>query len=472
MIIGAAERENLFDLKIQSALEGLTPEYSKCLNKLSKDNALSIATYISAARSETSLSDNYRRTIIKILSFFSLFCKNKSFESMTRNDEVLPFLDRLRKPESVDPMHKWVGTHNLYHIVLVRFFKWLYYPDMVPKARPKPPMVENIGMQRRREISTIKPTDLWTPEDDSLFLKYCPSKRIKCYHTVSRDSSCKPHEILGLKLRDIVFKTSGNYQYAEVLVNGKTGGRHIPLINSIPHVKDYLDHEHPQPDNPNAPFICGIGKSLGRSIGVTSLYILYDNYKKEYFPKLLDSPNVPPEDKQKITELLKKPWNTYIRRHSSLTEKAKILKEPILKMHAGWSARSQTHLIYEHWFGNESSNGLLEAYGIISKDKQLSDILRPKQCPNCNEPNKPDTKFCAKCRMVLHYDSYLETLELEKQKEDKLTVIEERFNTMQTQLQTLLSAVTNMKDQDKLNEFARTLFESGIVRKIPINGNE
>ena len=27
------------------------------------------------------------------------------------------------------------------------------------------------------------------------------------------------------------------------------------LIDSIPYVKDYLDHEHPQPGNPNAIFI-------------------------------------------------------------------------------------------------------------------------------------------------------------------------------------------------------------------------
>src|SRR5215471_14576950 len=37
------------------------------------------------------------------------------------------------------------------------------------------------------------------------------------------------------------------------------------------------------------------------------------------------------------------------------------------------------------------------------------DILKPKQCPNCNEPNKPDSEFCAKCRMVLTYDAYNET---------------------------------------------------------------
>jgi integrase len=104
---------------------------------------------------------------------------------------------------------------------------------MPSKSRPKPPVIENIGRLKRKELSIYKPTDLWSEEDDKLLLKYCPSKRIKCYHMVSRDTSCRPHEILKLKIKDIMFKTSGNYQYAEVLVNGKTGSRHIPLIPSL-----------------------------------------------------------------------------------------------------------------------------------------------------------------------------------------------------------------------------------------------
>jgi hypothetical protein len=282
---------------------------------------------------------------------------------------------------------------------------------------------------------------------------------------VSRDTSCRPHEILKLKLRDIMFKTSGNYQYTEVLVNGKTGSRSIPLINSIPYVKDYLDYEHPQPGNQNAPFICGVGKSLGRSIGIMSLYVIYNDYKKEYFPKLLKNPNVTPEDKNKISELLKKPWNPYIRRHSALTEKSGILKEHYLRQYAGWSMRSHMPEKYLHYFGNESSEGLLEACGIITKDKNQLSILKPKQCPNCNEPNKPDSKFCARCRMVLTYDAYNETLEDQKQKEDKVAVMEERFNSIQSQMQTLITALGSMNQSDK-NMVAKQLVRSGVFETV------
>lgn len=77
------------------------------------------------------------------------------------------------------------------------------------------------------------------------------------------------------------------------------------------------------------------------------------------------------------------------------------------------------HLKYLHYFGNESSESLLEAYGLVDHGVFI-DELKPKQCPNCNEPNKPDARFCAKCRLVFSYDAYEETLkEQEKQKMDR-----------------------------------------------------
>ena len=155
--------------------------------------------------------------------------------------------------------------------------------------------------------------------------------------------------------------------------------------------------------------------------------MVYRRYKLEYFTELSEKdPVVPPEDKQRIKELLKKPWNPYIRRHSALTEKSTILKEHVLRQHAGWSGRSQMHLKYLHYFGNESSESLLEAYGIMPKNQQI-DQLKPKQCPNCSEPNKPDSKFCTKCRMVLTYDAYSETVEEKQQKESEVKELSEKY---------------------------------------------
>ena len=322
----------------------------------------------------------------------------KSFENMTKEDIVL-FLNSFKKSEPLDPLHQSIGTYNLYAVHLIRFFRWLYSPDMTPTERPRPDCVRNVTQLKRKEKSIYKPSDMWTADDDLLFLQHCPSKRVRCYHAIARDSSCRPHEILKLKIKDVVFKMVGDKQYAEITVNGKTGQRHIPLIDSIPYLKDYLD-DHPFRTNPNSPLICGEGKSFGRFVTVRTLERWYRIYKNQYFPRLLKDPRVNPEIKNSIADLLKKPWNPYIFRHSALTAKSKILKESVLRQHAGWQPGSNMHLKYVHYFGNESSESILEAYGLTPKSEQV-DKLRPKACPNCSEPNKVDSKFCAKCRMVL-----------------------------------------------------------------------
>jgi integrase len=443
----------LFDKKVALATEGLIPFFEKILRaRTSKENALIISEYIAAAKRDINLSNGYRKANIEILVELSKFHSNKkNFKEMTRED-ILLYLDSLRRPEESDPLHKWIGTYNLYLAILVRFFKWLYYPDVEPSKRSKPQAVENIAQLKRREQSIYKPTDLWTQEDDLLFLKYCPSKRDRCYHATSRDLSCRPHEILNIRIRDVAFKITGNCQYAEVLVNGKTGSRHIPLISSIPYLKDWLD-SHPQRGNSNAFLIPSVSdRSFGKNMSVHGLLMIYRRYKLEYFAKLLEDPTVIPEDKQKIKELLKKPWNPYIRRHSALTEKSKILKEHVLRQHSGWSPRSQMHLKYIHYFGNESSESLLEAYGIVTRDQQLSNALKSKQCPNCNEPNKPDSKFCAKCRMVLTYDAYNESLEKQQEKESEVQTLKEKYEqemkAMREEMNQQLSQIMSMIQQN------------------------
>jgi integrase len=411
-------------------------ELSKGLHGISPENAFIISEYIMAMNRESNPSDNYRRDNIRILCIFSKYSKNKPFKAITRND-IISFLDSYRKPEAADPLHKWIGTYNLFKIYLLRFFKWLYYPDIEPDKRPKPEIIDNIPQLKRKEKSIYKPSDLWTAEDNLLFLKYCPTGRLRCFHAISCDTGCRPHELLKLRIKDIAFKNAGNKQYAEVLVNGKTGPRHVPLIDSIPYLKDYLGHEHPQPGNLSSILISGLGKSLARPLETQTIHKIYMRLKNEVFNKLLTNPNVTPEDKMKIRDLLKKPWNPYIIRHSALTEKSKILKEHVLRQHAGWSPRSQMHLRYLHYFGNESCESILEAYGIVTKDQKRPDALRPKQCPNCNESNKPDCKFCAKCRMILSYDAYEDTVNNRQEKEDAITMLSDQVMKLMAEVQEL-----------------------------------
>lgn len=100
-------------------------------------------------------------------------------------------------------------------------------------------------------------------------------------------------------------------------------------------------------------------------------------------------------------------------------------------MHAGWSKTSNMVEIYTHEFGNESSQLLLQARGIIPADAQENEILKPLQCPSCNESNKPESRFCAKCNMILTYDAYKETLEKEQKRESEINDLKKKLDAVQ-----------------------------------------
>jgi hypothetical protein len=102
---------------------------------------------------------------------------------------------------------------------------------------------------------------------------------------------------------------------------------------------------------------------------------------------------------------------------------------------------------YLHYLGNESNESLLEAYGIIPKDRQSVDVLRPKQCSNCQELNKPDSRFCSRCRVVLTYDAYSETVEESAEKDKEVQILKEQVSSMQSAQKEILEL---LKDPEKL----------------------
>jgi hypothetical protein len=88
-----AERNPLFDQKLDIATEGLEPYYLEHLKtRISKENALTIANYVFSMKVETNLSINHRRGIIISQKLLSEFLKNNSFNKMTR-EYILLFLD-------------------------------------------------------------------------------------------------------------------------------------------------------------------------------------------------------------------------------------------------------------------------------------------------------------------------------------------------------------------------------------------
>jgi hypothetical protein len=171
--------------KITLATEGFTTHkfcelILKDRNRLSKENALTICDYILAMKREINPRLSYKKYTIQFLSELSRAVGiEKKFIDMTR-DDILCYLDSCRKQENDDPLHKWIGSYNSKLVVLLRFFKWLHFPDIEdPKRRSelsalerKPGCIMGIKRLKRKEISCYKPSDLWSQEDDLVFLKW------------------------------------------------------------------------------------------------------------------------------------------------------------------------------------------------------------------------------------------------------------------------------------------------------------
>ncbi|MDN5847607.1 MAG: tyrosine-type recombinase/integrase [Candidatus Nitrosocosmicus sp.] len=412
--------------KIDQIARGQKPYIKRILLNIlntSSENAENICDFIIAERNEINIKESTIEWHVKVLGQIQRFHNYKEFKDLTKED-ILNFLNSLRKSADEDPTNKSIGNRNNKQRVLLKFFKWLYDPETDYRNRLTPACMNGVKVLPRKELSPYKPSDLWTQRDNEIFLKYCPSKRDRAFHAMAIDTSCRPHELLGLKIKDIQFKVSSNgMQYAEVLVSGKTKSRTVPLLSSLPYIKEWIQ-DHPLGENPNSWLFIALSKNnFGSKISLDGLLRHYkDQYRDRYFPKLLREENIPESDKAFIRYLLTKPFTLYVLRHSALTMKSMILKEHVLRDHAGWSMTSKMPQVYIHYFGTESSNSLLKAYGIEKEDINFDHVVSnlPKPCPNCGESCKKDSKFCLKCKMVLSYDSYTEIRIEDKQKIDNL----------------------------------------------------
>ncbi|MGD1836408.1 MAG: tyrosine-type recombinase/integrase [Nitrososphaeraceae archaeon] len=470
--------------KIDVITKSCRPFFNKILKDLASkntENANIICDYIIVEQTEFNIKDSTKIGKIKALVYLSrFFDDNKSFKEMTKKD-ILDHLNSFRKHNQNDAAgnnnndnnndnESWIGTYNFRQMIFNKFFCWLYNPDEPdPTKREKPDCMKGIKKLPRKQKTSYNSGHIWDQRENAIFLKYCPLTRDRCYHAMSMDTSARPHELLGLRIKDLEFKVSEDgKQFAMVRIkNGKTGPRTVPLIDSLPYVKEWIQHDHPYGSNPDSWLFVSTGNNYGSKLTYEGLVNRYEYYKNKYFPSLLlsllkssdkeDNKKIPDADKSIIKNLLTKPFNPYILRHSSLTEKSTILTEAVLRSHAGWTSDSSMPRVYIH-LNDESSKILLEKKGILTKqDRENSVINKSKICTNCSEPNRPDAKWCISCKMVISYDSYSETLEKQKKKEND---IQEMKNQIQIIMSTLNQLSINQKDiKDKL---AKDLIDKGM----------
>src|SRR5438445_13852925 len=149
-IVGHENSTDPLYKKIDLVTDGLNRYLRKQLkDQVSLDNSALISDYALIQKKQMNLSLNYRSNTLSELIVFCKALRNKPFSKITR-DDILTYLDSLRKPESIDPLHKWIGSYNLKREYLVKFFKWLYNPEIASKDRPSPPVIKDIPRLERK----------------------------------------------------------------------------------------------------------------------------------------------------------------------------------------------------------------------------------------------------------------------------------------------------------------------------------
>lgn len=211
----------------------MQPYDRKCITDLLHENAKLVVYFINSEVQYNNIKVSTKKNKIQAIITFADFLKkyqhlkNDGYEipfKQVVKDDFLDFQTSVRKSEEAG---------------LKPFYKYIYYLNEEPKNRKLPDFLVGVNQLHRKEKTTYSANDMWTQEDDQLFLKYCEDPLIR------RDFSNRPHELLAVRIGKI---TEGidleGRKYAKVTIGagGKTKQRPVSFYKSYPDYIEYLQN--------------------------------------------------------------------------------------------------------------------------------------------------------------------------------------------------------------------------------------
>jgi len=266
-----------------------------------------------------------------------------------------------------------------------KVYKWLRdseeYPPEVKWIKPGSKKIPRIKL----------PDELLTEEDVIRLINATQNVRDKAFVSMLYETGCRIGEILFIRLKHISFDDYG----AQILVDGKTGRRRIRVVSSIPYLTEWIN-KHPQKGTPGA-YVWKGPQDKVLSYGAATRILRIIAHKAR----------------------IKKSVNPHNFRHSRATYLANHLTEAQMKEYFGWVQASDMAAVYVHLSGRDVDNAILKVHGMNqnSNNKEES-LLKPKDCPRCNETNQTTNKFCFKCGMPLDKETILNLVEKDLQRKE------------------------------------------------------
>jgi len=295
------------------------------------------------------------------------------------------------------------------------------------------------------------PKDLLTKADIQAQIDAAKNPRDKALIAMLYETGARIGELIDLTVGDIEDRKHGK----KLVIDGKTGARRLPLVESVPHINTWLS-KHPNPEK-DAPLWCkiqqggptehlnpndvedirevyGIGPSraeqlndagieTGTDLVAHSTEELADiagvnpSTAQKWLKQFDSDASLAPETKlgyryirKKILKAtmeragIDKPSNPHHYRHSRASELATELKEAQLCEWFGWAQGSDVPARYVHLSGRDIDNAYDQMHGLYEPDEeeQQPDVV---ECDRCQELNDPDAAFCMRCGFALDHDT-------------------------------------------------------------------
>ncbi len=292
--------------------------------------------------------------------------------------------------EQIEEIVAWVNSRDIadatkrqYKIVLKVVYKWLndgVYPDKV----------DWINTTEKKNNGKL-PKKMLTEDDVSKLINHASNPRDRCLISLLWETGARIGEIIDLTIGDFEDREHG----LKIVINGKTGPRRLPLVSSIPDVREWLN-SHPKRDEDSAPLWVNIGTK--------------NNGKKAEYRTLLKALNTTAEKAE-----INKPVNPHHFRHSRATFLAPRFTEAMMCEWFGWVQGSDQPSKYVHLSGRDIDDAYDKIHGIKEEEEDDNAELSPIDCPRCEEKNSPEAKFCQRCGQALSVEA---AQEIEEDKED------------------------------------------------------
>lgn len=289
------------------------------------------------------------------------------FEEAERED-IEDLIIKLKRRDDINER-----TKNDYKTLLKRLYKWIgdgEYPDCVDWLK----INYNAGNGKL-------PEEMLVEEDVEELIRNAMNTRDKAMISLLWETGARIGELIDLTIGSIEDHKHG----LKIVVDGKTGSRRLPLIESVPYLKQWLN-EHPDRENKEAPLWVNIGQvNKDEPMAYRSIRKMLNDVKNR--------------------SEVDKPVNPHNFRHSRATYMATRFTEAQLCEWFGWVQGSDVPSKYTHLSGRDIDNDYARLHGIEEEKDHKKAKLIPNDCPRCGEKVPKDDRFCHRCGQALTVDA-------------------------------------------------------------------